>query len=284
MAEANPAVRQRELGLRLRELRGGLGLTVEDVAERLLCSATKISRIETASRRASLRDVRDLCQVYGVTEPEASRLMDLAKQAREPGWWMQYEDLGLGPYLGLEQEAATVTHFSMYFVNGLLQTEDYARAIIKAIAPQMSPRTLDERVEARLRRQHLLDLDNRPRVRSLMDEAVLRRQVGGPAVMRTQLNKILHLAHEDKATAQVIPFSAGAHASADSNFTFLEFGDSSLPSIVHVEGLISTLYQKRPAVVARYRETLDYLRDVALNPRDSLDLIAHVRDMHISDS
>src|SRR5712691_2150110 len=114
---ANPTVRQRELGLRLRELRNKLGLTVEEVGEQMLCSATKISRLETGARRASLRDVRDLCRIYGVTdEAEARDLMNLARQAREPGWWTQFDDLRLDPYIGLEQEAIAITAFSMYYV------------------------------------------------------------------------------------------------------------------------------------------------------------------------
>jgi len=280
MAEANPTVRQRELAMRLRELRGGLGLTVEEVAGRLLCSATKISRIETGARRASLRDVRDLCQLYGVGEQSTADLMDLARQAREPGWWTQYDDLNLGPYPGLEQEATALTHFSMYFFNGLLQTEDYARTIIKAVNPKIIPKVLDDRVEARLRRQQVLDLENRPRLRSLLDEGVLRRQVGGPAVMSDQLGKILQVVSEEKATVQVIPFSSGAHASVDGDFTYMEFADSSLPDLVYVEGLLSNLYQERPAELARYREALEYLRDAALSPRDSLSLITEIKNTY----
>src|SRR5579859_2564335 len=157
-AGANPTVRQRELGMRLRGLRNGLGLTVEDVAERLLCSATKISRLETGSRRASLRDVRDLCGVYQVTDQaQAAELMDLAAKAREPGWWTQYDEPALSPLLGLEQEAVAITFYSMYYVPGLLQTSDYARAIIRGIERKIDPDVLNQRVEARLRRQELLD-------------------------------------------------------------------------------------------------------------------------------
>jgi transcriptional regulator with XRE-family HTH domain len=277
MAEANPTVRQRELAMRLRQLRNGLGLTVDHVAEQLLCSATKISRIETATRPASLRDIRDLCRLYGVGDDAAAELMNLARQAREPGWWTQYDDLALGPYPGLEQEATALTHFSMYFVNGLMQTEDYARAIIKAVNPKINPKVLDDRVEARLRRQIVLAQEDRPRLRSLLDEGVLLRPVGGPEVMGAQLDKILQVVDEEKATVQVIRFSSGAHASVDGDFTFLEFAGSSLPDIVSVEGLLSTLYQERPEELARYREALEYLRDAALSPRDSLSLIAEIK-------
>jgi transcriptional regulator with XRE-family HTH domain len=279
MAGASPTVRQRELGVRLRQLRHDLGLTVEDVARELLCSATKISRIETGARRPSLRDVRDLCQIYRVADPAAAaELMDLARQAREPGWWTQYNDLGINPYIGLEQEATAITAFTMYWVPALVQTEDYARAMIRGIAPKISPAISDQRVEARMRRQQLLDQENPPRLRMLLDEAVLHRQVGGVAVMQAQLDKILKIAASEKGTVQVIPFDAGAHASADSNFVFLEFGDSELPGLVFVEGLVSMLYQERPTELARYREALEYLRDAALSPRDSINRITELRN------
>ena len=276
---ANPTLRQRELGLRLRDLRIGRGLTVEEVAEQLECSATKISRLETAARRAIPRDVRDLCQIYGVTDQaEVEELMDLARQGRQPGWWTQYSDLRLSPFIGLEQEAVAITSFSMYYVPPLLQTADYARAIIKGIAPNMEPRIVDERVEARMRRQQLLEKEIRPRYRVLLDEAVLHRLVGGPPVMAAQLDKILKHQDDQTAAVQVIPFSIGAHAGADSNFDFLEFEESSLQGpIVYVEGLFSNLYQERPAEIKRYREAIDHLRDASLGIRDSMVLISQIR-------
>ncbi len=281
MAGASPTVRQRELGVRLRQLRHDLGLTVEYVAAEMLCSATKISRIETGARRPSLRDVRDLCRIYQVTDPAATaELMDLARQAREPGWWTQYGDLVIVPYIGLEQDATAITSFSMYWVPPLLQTEDYARAIISGIAPKIDPKIRDERIEARLIRQQLIEQEKPPRYRVLLDEAVLHRQVGGPAVMRAQLEKIIRLAGEQKATVQVIAFDAGAHASAESNFTYLEFDDSTLPGLVFVEGLVSHLYQERPSELARYREALEYLRDAALSPRDSVNRIVEACSIH----
>lgn len=280
MADANPTVRQRQLGARLRQLRTGLGRTVEDVAGELLCSATKISRLETGARRASLRDVRDLCRIYGVSEQETQALMDLARQAREPGWWTQYEDLNLSPYIGFEQNATAITVFSMYWVPALLQTPAYARAIITGIARKIDSSILDQRLEVRLRRQQLLDKASPPRYRALLDEAVLHRQVGGPNVMVEQLDKMLQLAQEEKATIQVIPFEAGTHASPDSNFEFLEFGDTALSSIVFVEGMYSNLYQERAAEVDRYREAIEYLRDQALTPRESLNLITTIKKTH----
>jgi transcriptional regulator with XRE-family HTH domain len=276
---ASPTLRQRELGRRLRELRLGRRLTVEDVAAQLECSATKISRLETAARRAIPRDVRDLCQIYGVTDlAEVEELINLARQGRQPGWWTQYSDLRLTPLIGLEQEAVAITSFSMYYVPALLQTADYARAIIKGIARRMDPRIADERVEARIRRQQLLEKETRPRYRALLDEAVLRRLVGGPTVMAAQLDKLLKHQGEETAAIQVVPFSIGAHAGADSNFDFLEFEESSLQGpVVYVEGLFTNHYQERPAEIKRYRESIDQLRDAAFGIRDSMNLISEIR-------
>jgi len=274
--DANPTVRQRELGTRLRELRTGLGLTVEQVGEELLCSATKISRLETGARRASLRDVRDLCRVYGVDDP--SHLMDLARQAREPGWWSRFDDLRLNPYIGLEQEAVAITSYSMYYIPSLLQTGDYARSVIRGIERKMDSRVLADRVEARLLRQRRLDAASPPRYRVLADEAVFHRQVGGIAVMRAQLDKILAWTALDRGSIQVIPFTVGAHAAADSNFDLLEFGDNTRQApVVYVEGLVTNQIFERPGEVARYREAIEYLRDAALSTADSAALITDVR-------
>lgn len=278
MADVSPTVRQRELGMRLRKFRNAKGLTVEEVAEKLLCSATKISRAETGARKPTLRDVRDLCEIYGVDPETSAELMELARQAREPGWWTQYDDLQISPFIGLEQEATAITCFGMYFVPALLQTEDYAREMIRGIAPKINPDILGQRVEARMRRQQLLQQPKPPRYRALLDEAVLCRQVGGPAVMKAQLEKILLLVQEEKATVQVIPFEVGAYAAIDSNFDYLEFGGSSLPGLVFVEGLVSHLYLERHADLERYGEALEYLRDEALSPRDSAKRIEEIRD------
>ena len=242
MADFSPTIRQRELGIRLREFRTEKNLTVEEVAKELLCSPTKISRAETGARRATLRDVRDLCQLYGVDAETSAELMNLAREARQQGWWTKYDDLKITPFIGMEQSASAITCFGMYFVPALPQTEDYAKP---------------------------------PRYRALLDEAVLHRQVGGPAVMRAQLDKILSFMRE-RAAVQVIPYEVGAYGVIDSNFDYLEFTETMLPDLVFVEGLVSHLYLERPEELERYREALDYLRDEALNPRDSAKRIEEI--------
>jgi transcriptional regulator with XRE-family HTH domain len=284
MEETKPTLRQRELSMRLRRLREDREFSVGQVAEQLMCSATKVSRIETGARRVNLRDVRDLCQIYQVSEQETAQLMDLARRAREDGWWARYDDLGVGPYFDLEQEAKAITYYSMSYIYGLLQSDDYARAIIRSVYPLIDDQVLKERVEARMRRQELLDRAGRPRVRVLMDEAVLHRQVGGPKVMSAQLEKIHAVVASEKVIVQIVPFSSGAQASSDSNMTLFEFGDVSVPDIVHVEGLISAQFQDRRESVERYREVLDNLRDAALSPKESQVLITEIKDAHVREA
>lgn len=277
-----PTVRQRDLGARLRALRLDLNLTVEEVAERLLCSPTKISRLETATRPPMLRDVRDLCTLYSVDEAKAKQLMEMAQKAREPGWWAKYEDLDM-PYIGLEQDAASITSYTMYYVPALLQTERYTRAVIKGIAPKIDTKILEDRIEARMRRQKLLEKDEPPRYRVLMDESVLCRPIGGRAVMREQLDRVLDVGRRGKATIQIIPFEIGAHAAQDSNFILLDFDDVELPPIAFVEGLAAHQYLEREEDIDRYREAIEYLRDSALSPRESKQRITEARDSYQGD-
>jgi transcriptional regulator with XRE-family HTH domain len=273
----NPTVQQRELGRRLREQRLEHGLTIEEVADKLLCSATKISRLETGARRPSLRDVRDLVGVYNVDEATTNEFIELARGAREQVWWTQYEDLKLDPYLGLEEVAVAITSFTTFYLPALLQTEDYTREVIKKVAPKMDPDIYRQRVEARMRRQEVLERDNRPRYRVLLDESVLRRPVGGPALMAAQIKKILQAERGGKASIQIIPFDFGVLAAEDSNFVLLEFDDTtSISPTVFVEGLTRNQYLENSADVVRYKEAIDYLRYSALNARDSVE---HITEM-----
>lgn len=251
---ANPTMRQRELGIRLRELRNAVGLNVEEVGQRMLCSATKISRLETGARRASLRDVRDLCAIYRVPELEPE-LAAVARLAHEPGWWSQYDEPVLSPYIGLEQEAVAISAYSMYYVPALLQTSDYARVTMRAMNTRWtSPCWTTSR------RRATGHCSTRP--------CCVVRSEARPSC--AQLEKIVKSVAEEKATVQVIPFEVGAHASTDSNFVLLEFGDGSPQGpVVFVEGLFSNRYQGRKVEIDRYREALEYLRDTALSLRVS---------------
>lgn len=281
VAEVSPTIRGRELGLRLRSLRNRRGLTVEDVAAKLMCSTAKISRLETGARKPVLRDVRDLCGIYEVDKAVTAELLGLAEEARKPAWWTEL-DLGLDPYIGLEQSASSITAYSLLYPHGLVQTEDYARTIIRAVAPKIDARILQQRVAARMRRQELLDRGSPPGFRLLLDEAALRRLVGGIEVMAAQTAKILAMATEGKVTVQVIPFDVGAYSVADISFTLLEFDDLQLSPEVFAEGLADSKYYDRPADIARYRESLERVRDSALSPRDSLSRLADLQKTYAS--
>src|SRR5438105_11083302 len=172
---------------------------VEDVVSKLACAPTKMSRAETGARRATLRAVRDLCQIYGIDDETSAELMKLAREARMRPWWTGYEDLNITPFIGMEQAATAITCFGMYYFPGLLQTEDYAREIIRGIVPRIGREILAHRVEARMRRQGLLRQPKPPRYRALLDESVLHRHIGGPRVMRAQLDKTLSLMREERA-------------------------------------------------------------------------------------
>ena len=275
MTDVSPTVRQRELGLRLRKIRGGLGLTVEDVARKLMCSPAKVSRMETGARRPILRDIRELCSIYSLDERVSAELMQLARQAREPIWWNKHDEAELVPYIGLEQDASSLTAYSLYYLPALLQTEDYARELVRAIHPKIEQDVLEQRVQTRLRRQQRLEGDNPPRYSALVDEAVFHRKVGSSVLMATQVDKVLRLAEDGKAVVQLIPFDRGVYPAADIMFVLLEF--TQLPPIVFVEGLVESQHFDRPDQIGRYQAAIERIRDSALNPQDSLHRLAEIR-------
>ena len=277
----SPTVRRRELGALLRTLRADRGLSAEEVTERLLFSPTKLSRIETGHSGASQRDVRDLCELYGVTEPaERARLMNLAREGKQRGWWQDF-DLPYATFVGLEAEAASISVYQSGAVPGLLQTEDYARAMLQAQVPPFAPQELRQRIDARLTRQALLTGRDRPEYHAIVDEAVLHRQVGGPAVMRAQLQRISQPAQLPGVTLQVIPSEAGAHPAMESIFTILGFPTPLVSDIVYVEGLVGNIYLERPAELERYRLVFSHLRTIALTPADSNELIVKISASYI---
>ena len=277
MAERSPTLRRRELANRLRELRKQAGLTVNDVARELLCSPPKISRIETATRPASLRDVRDLCRLYRVSDAEQERLMTIAREAKQQGWWNRFDDLGIDSLIGLEIEAKRISAHDAAAVPWAFQTEKYARAVIGGVLPRIDDRVLDERVTARMTRQEILRGPEPPHLWSLIDESALRRAVGGTGVMREQLSKILEMAATSNVTMQIVPFEAGAQPGMDNTFMLLEFDSSTQSPVVFVENLAGNLYLERDAEIQRYREVLEHVRACALSPANSIKYVEEVR-------
>jgi len=257
-------------------------MTAEDVTARLLFSPTKLSRIETGQSGASARDIRDLCVLYQVTDPaRRERLMALAREGKQRGWWQDY-DLPYATYVGLEAEAASISVYQSGAVPGLLQTEEYARAILAAGVPPLSMQELEQRVQARLTRQALLlQGDGPPQYHAVLDEAALRRKVGGPEVMRAQLQRISQSAQLTNVTMQVIPFETGAHPAMESVFSILNFDQPLVSDTIYVEGLVGNIYLDRPPDVERYRIIFAHLRSMALSPEESLPLISIIAASYI---
>jgi transcriptional regulator with XRE-family HTH domain len=271
----SPTVRRRELGALLRKLRTGKGLTVEQAAERLMISMSKLSRMETGHGIATPRDIRDLCDLYGVTdEAERERMMNLAAEAKQHAWWQSY-DLGYATYVGLEAEAVAISAFQSSVVHGLLQTADYARAGHEASMPRLSPDQIELQIEAKLTRQRILARDNPPRFAVVLDEAALHRMAGGRQVMAVQLTNILQTSATPNVTVQVLPFALGAHPALESNFTILGLPDPA-PDVVFVEGMIGSTYLERAEDLKRYHEVFCRLQSMALNPQDTAELMARL--------
>ncbi|GGO83565.1 helix-turn-helix domain-containing protein [Nonomuraea cavernae] len=271
---ANPTLRQRQLAKRLRELRLEAGLSIAEVSEHILCSPAKISRIETAQRRVSLRDVRDLCKLYGIDD--ATQLMALAKDAREQSWWQQGEGVDIGPLIGLENEASTITEYETTTIPGLLQTEEYARAVTRGFVPRIDETLLSRKIEVRMKRQELLHRAGPPHYWVLLDESALHRHIGGAGVMKDQLERLLQMAELPHVTIQVIPYTVGAHMGFDSAFMLLEFDeDTHLSDTVFMETIAGHIFEEKAKHLARFREIVDHLRAVALNPQASSALISH---------
>jgi transcriptional regulator with XRE-family HTH domain len=273
--EANPTVRRRELGFLLRHLRTDRGLSLDEAAAGLLFSATKLSRLETGRSGASQRDIRDLCQFYQVDPAECQRLMTLAREGKERGWWQKYA-LPYAAYVGLEDEAASISEYKSDIVSGLLQVEDYARAILRAIEPPLDDTTIELQVEARVKRQALLTRDKGPWFHCILDEGALRRPVGGPAVMRAQLERIIDRAGLGKVTFQLIPLDLGAHPGLESNFIVLDFETPMVNDVVYIEGLVGSIYLEDAADLERYKHIFSRLHSIALSPEKSISLVKRI--------
>ena len=272
-AAHNPIASRRELGALLRRLRQNKDLTVGQVADHLMCSVNKVRGMEASFRAGMPRDVRDLCDLYGVTsQAERDRMMKLAEEGKQKGWWQSYA-LAYDTYVGLEAEAVTVSAFQSSVVHGLLQTADYARAGHESAMPRLSPDKIELQIEAKLTRQRILTQENPPGFAVVLDEAAMHRMVGGRQVMAAQLEKIVEMSALPNIVVQVLSYELGAHPAMESNFTILELLDQA-PDIVFVEGLIGSTYLERAEDLQRYRKIFSRLQSIALKPAHSVDLIA----------
>lgn len=277
-----PTVLRMLLGAQLRRLRETSGVTREGAGWEIRSSESKISRMELGRVGFKERDVSDLLTLYGVTEEhEREALLKLARDANSPGWWHRYGDVlptWFQSYLGLEAAAALIRSYEVQFVPGLLQTGDYARAVVLLGHGAADPAEIDRRVALRMQRQQLLHREDPPQLWAVVDEAALRRPIGGPAVMRGQLTALIEATKSPNIRLQVIPFAAGGHAAAGGAFTILRFGDQELPDIVYIEQLTSALYLDKRDDLDYYAVAMERLCVEAEPPERTPDILGRMVD------
>jgi transcriptional regulator with XRE-family HTH domain len=260
---SGPTVLRIALGAHLRRLREASNITTEEAAEAIRATHSKISRLERGRSAAKQRDVADLLRLYGVTDQaECDELMALTREASMPGWWQQYSDIlprWFELYVGLEKAASVIRAYEVQFVHGLLQTEEYARAVVLIANAHAPQEEVERRVSLRMQRQQLLTQPDPPQLWAVLDEATLRRSPGGPRIMRAQLQHLLELTDLPNVTVQIVPFRVGPHAAAGGPFTLLRFPEPDLPDIVYLEQLNSALYLDQPEDVSDYMAVMEHL-------------------------
>jgi transcriptional regulator with XRE-family HTH domain len=276
--DQSPTVRGRRLMRELKRMREASGITPDEAAARLDFSRSKIYRLENGKSRIDADDLEDMLDLYGVTSPERDALIQLGKEARRRGWWTRYKDVFSGSYVVLESEASNIRRCAS-LVPGIFQTEDFARAVIMATGPWLTREETERRVTARATRQkELFSRTQIPRMHVVLDESVLRRQVGGPDVTRLQMTALVAAAQRPEVTIQVLPFTAGACAGIDGDFVILDFPDPEDLSVVYVEGLFGDLYLESKGETDRYVLAWGHLAEQALDPVASLAMIADLAE------
>jgi transcriptional regulator with XRE-family HTH domain len=269
----SPTVRRRQLIAELKRLRESADLTQEDVARRLDWHHTKVFRIETGRTGPHPNDVRAMLDAYGVTDrAQREALVQLAKDARQRGWWYSYRDVLPHQYeffIGLEQEAASIRTFELAVIPGLIQTEDYARALVRGGPLELDHDEAERRVEVRMARQRVLAKQDRPQLWAIVDESAIRRIIGGPAVMRAQLESLIAASDQARTTVQIVPFTVGAHPGTVGSFIILGFAQPAEIDVVYMETIGGNLSVDKAEEVEHYATAFDHLRAVALSPGDT---------------
>ncbi|MGW6556775.1 helix-turn-helix domain-containing protein [Streptomyces hydrogenans] len=270
-------VRRILLGSQLRRLRESRGITREAAGYSIRASESKISRMELGRVSFKARDIEDLLTLYGVTEEtERGALLGLAREANLAGWWHSFGDVLPGwfqTYIGLEAAASLIRVYEVQFVHGLLQTEEYAHAVVSRGMPGASRAEIDRRVALRLERQKVLVSERAPHFHAILDEAALRRPYGDRAVMRGQLKHLIEVSEHPGVTLQVMPFSFGGHAGESGSFTMLSFPESDLSDVVYLEQLTGALYLDKREEVAQYAAVMEKLAKDSPDPAESRDLL-----------
>lgn len=252
-------------------------MSPEDVATRLGWHRSKIYRIEKGESRLILDDLFELLDVYGVRSPRQEALVQLGRDAWKRGWWLAYSDLYAGgSYFVVEDGASKIVFQALHLLPGLFQTREYARALISASHPQSDADSVERRVEARMHRQDLLGRDVPPQIIAILDEAILRRLIGGSETTCAQLHRLIELSGRPNVDLHVVPFSAGAHAGLDGQFTILDFPDEEDPPVAFQEGLFGDVFVEAVQDVGRYTLAADIALDAALPTKESVALIARI--------
>ncbi|GAA3199300.1 helix-turn-helix transcriptional regulator [Actinocorallia longicatena] len=281
-ASGGPTVLRIIVGAQLRRLREARGLSAEEAGDGIRASQSKISRIETGRIGFKERDVDDLLTLYGLhDEDEREALLVLARQANVPGWWHRYGDVlpnWFEIYIGLEEVATTIQGYDVQFIPGLLQTEDYARAVVSLWYADAPEDELNRRTKLRMRRQRLLTRPHGLDLHFVIDEAALRRPLGGHQVMRAQIRRLIEMANLPNLTLQVVPFEAARQAAAGCAFSILHFVQDGMTDLVYLEQITSALYLEKPADVAEHRRIMDGLSAAALDPAASVQALQAVHD------
>jgi transcriptional regulator with XRE-family HTH domain len=265
--------------MELQRRREATGMSREEVARQLEWSTSTLFRIETGRSRPQPGNVRMLLELYGVTGAERDGLIQLTREARQPGWWHSFRDVLPNPYevyIGLEAGATSIRNFEPIVVPGLLQTADYARETFRNGPIELDPEEVERLLEVRLARQKILARDDRPRLWAVIDEAVIHRIVGGSEVMRGQLRHLADATRQGKTTVQVVPYRAGAHAGTTGPFVILDYVEANDPAVVYVETLAGDIYLEERSDVDRYTLAFDRLVAAALHPDDSVQLIEQI--------
>jgi hypothetical protein len=274
-----PTVPQRALANALERRREAAGLSREDVSSSLEWSSMKLWRIETARVTVSAGDVRELALLYRLDDADTQALVELARQARRPGWWKgmsQSLPEGFSVHLELESAARRIRTYEAQFVPGLWQTEDYARAVLRARSVNSTPDQVERQVTVRMRRHQILDRASPPpppEIWAVLDESVIRRAVGGRDVMRAQLARLGEIAASTTATLQVLPFSAGAHMAAYGSFSLFDPREPAFPVTASTDRPVGTLIEDDPSVIGQYNAIFDHLLAASLSPAESRSLI-----------
>jgi len=279
-AGGGPTVQRMLVGARLRRLRTELGLTREEAAQAIRASEWKIHRLENGQVGFKDRDIIDLLARYQVTDPaEVADFLTLAREANTPGWWQHYGDVlpsWFRTYVDLEQAATLIRTYEGQFVPGLLQTDDYMRAVVRGAHLEESSDEVGRRVRLRMARQILLTRDSPPRLWAVVDEAALRRPVGGKEVMRGQLERLIEATKLPNVTLQILPFASGAHPAMVGSFSVLRFPDEELPDIVYLEHLTSALYLNKPDEVDQYLHVMESICVRAAAPDQTVELLDQI--------